>query len=101
MPADKKTVKWLVSHGNKCIFECKFSVFPPPGPVFGIYPALAAQQYQLEVAALKEAEFVARVEAPELLEERARFVNHQNIADSFRPGLARTNLVIGAARSRI
>ena len=76
-------------------------MFPPPVPIFGIYPALAAQQYQLEVEALKEAEYVARVEAPELLQERARFVNHQNIADSFRPGLPSANLVIGAGRSRI
>ena len=69
-------------------------------PLAGIYPALAAQQYQLDLAEL-EARYVVQVEVPEHLQERGRFAHHQDIADSFRPGQARPNIIIGAARSRI
>ena len=66
--------------------EPKVSVFPltagppsPPSLLQTIYPALAAQQLELERERLQ-------AEALELrAQERARFAVHQAIADTFRP----------------
>ena len=69
----------------------KFPVFPPSGAslVNTIYPALAAQQLELEQERL-------RVQVVQLrAEERARFAVHQSIANSFRPR-TQSSIVIGS-----
>ena len=63
--------------------EPKVSVFPltagPPSLLQTIYPALAAQQAELERERLVALGMELRAE------ERARFALHQAIAESFRP----------------
>ena len=68
-----------------------FPVFPPSGAslVNTIYPALAAQQLELEQERLRFQVVQLRAE------ERARFAVHQSIADSFRPR-AQSSILIGS-----
>merc|ERR1712098_160653 len=84
-------------------------------PETGIHAALAAQEEALhlnslrvdqQLRALEHEAFVAheyehRVEIPEHVEERGRFYNHENIANSFRPVQRKPTIVIGASNSRI
>ena len=72
-------------------FLIKFPAFPPSGAslVNTIYPALAAQQLELEQERERVQELQLRAE------ERDRFALHQSIADSFRPR-AQSSIVIGS-----
>ena len=63
----------------------------------GIYTALAAQEaavYEAFVAG----EYVARVAIPETLQERGRYAEHANIADSFLAVQRPPSIVIGSSR---
>ena len=85
---------------------------PTIAPDADIYSALTAQeaanvnsvrvsqQLRAEYDAYVAHEYVHRVEIPEHVQERGRFAEHANIADTFRP-VARNNIVIGASNSRI
>ena len=67
----------------------------------GIYRALAAQQEAAAYEAFVAREYVARVAVPESLEERGRYWEHANIADSFLPVQRKPSIVIGSSNSRI
>ena len=68
----------------------------------GIYTALAAQQREAAAyEAFVAAEYVGRVAIPETLQERGRYAEHANIADSFLPVQRKPSIVIGASNSRI
>ena len=67
----------------------------------GIYTALAAQQEAAAYEAFVAGEYVARVAIPETLQERGRYAEHANIADSFLAVQRPPSIVIGSSNSRI